>query len=244
MKKWIALVMACCLAFSAAAALAEEEATVPYIDRVPEAMVYESVWVAEDGEWRIEAFAEDDGFRMLVVHRLGDNMEEGWEYSAALGEDNAMTAVPMGLHYREDVVEGTSETLYEDGDAVFTLNGDGKLLWNDKKEDAGKGLEFQKIGTFYGTTWLKGDIEVEFYDWYDGQYDIRAYRKGADGEVLEDAIFKGDYDADADAITAEGFFDPDKPITVIFSHDEEGNVVWTENEESTVLEYCFENAEG
>ena len=74
--------------------------------------------------------------------------------------------------------------------------------------------------------------------------DIRAYRKGADGEVLEDAIFKGDYDADADAITAEGFFDPDKPVTVIFSHDEEGNVVWTENEESTVLEYCFENAEG
>ena len=244
MKKWIALVMACCLVFAAAAALAEEEATVPYIDRVPEAMVYESVWVAEDGEWRIEAFAEDDGFLMWVVHRLGDNKEDCWEYSAALGEDNAMTAVPMGLHYREDVVEGTRETLYEDGDAEFTLNADGKLLWNDKKEDAGKGLEFQKIGTFYGTTWLKGDIEVEFYDWYDGQYDIRAYRKGADGEVLEDAIFKGDYDADADAITAEGFFDPDKPITVIFSHDEEGNVVWTENEESTVLEYYFDETEG
>ena len=56
-------------------------------------------------------------------------------------------------------------------------------------------------------------------------------------EILADAILKGVYDPAADTITAEGFFDPDAPFTVTFSYDEENNVVWTENGESTVLEY-------
>ena len=86
---------------------------------------------------------------------------------------------------------------------------------------------------------MKGDIEVIFYDWYDGQYDIRLYQRGKDGEILNNAILKGDYDAETDTLTAEGFFDPDAPFTVTFSYDEENNVVWTENGESTVLEYSY-----
>ena len=193
MKKLIALLLVFCLSLTAAAALAEDEFGY-YPDDYPESKVYVSTWVAEDGDWRIEVYGEDGCIKPMVVHRLGDNREDVWEYATELGEDNALVA---------------------------------------------KGLEFEKIGNFYGSRWMKGDIEVIFYDWYDGQYDIRLYQRGKDGEILNNAILKGDYDAETDTLTAEGFFDPDAPFTVTFSYDEENNVVWTENGESTVLEYSY-----
>ena len=238
MKKIIALFLVLCFSLTAAAALAEDGIGY-YLDDHPEAAVYESTWVAEDGDWRIEVYGEDGGMKLFAVHRLGDNREDVWEYATELGEDNALVAAPLGLHYQQDTVTyDWNTTYYEDGDATFTLNEEGKLLWNDLKEDAGKGLEFEKIGNFYGGRWMKGDIEV-IYDWYDGQYDIRLYQRGKDGEILNNAILKGDYDAETDTLTAEGFFDPDAPFTVTFSYDEENNVVWTENGESTVLEYSY-----
>ena len=86
---------------------------------------------------------------------------------------------------------------------------------------------------------MKGDTEVIFYDWYEGEYDIRCFTYGKNDEILADAILKGTYDPATDTITAEGFFDPDEPFTVTFSYDESNNVVWTENGESTVLEYSY-----
>lgn len=239
MKKLISLFLVFCISVAAMAAFAEDEIGY-YPDDYPESKVYVNTWVAEDGDWRIEVYGEDGGIKPMVVHRLGDNKEDIWEYATALGENNALVAVPFGLHYKQDTVTYDWDTIYyEDGDAVFTINEDGKLLWKDLKEDAGKGLEFEKIGNFYGGRWMKGDIEVIFYDWYDGQYDIRLYQLGENNEILNDAILKGDYDAETDTLTAEGFFDPDAPFTVTFSYDENNNIVWTENGESTVLDYSY-----
>ena len=209
-----------------------------YTDEVPEALKYVSAWVAENGDWRIEVYDEDGGLKLMVVHLL-DGKEDIWEYAALLGEDGALTAVPLGLHYRQDISTGNwDETYYEDGDATFTIDADGKLLWADAKEDAGKGLAFEKIGSFYGGRWMKGDIEVIFYAWYDGEYDVRMYKLGENGEILQDAIAKGPYDAATDTLTVDGYFDPDVPFTVTFSFTDEG-LVWTENGESTVLEYSY-----
>ena len=239
MKKLISLFLVFCISVAAMAAFAEDEIGY-YPDEYPESKVYVNTWIAEDGDWRIEVYGEDGGIKPMVVHRLGDNKEDIWEYATALGENNALVAVPFGLHYKQDTVTYDWDTIYyEDGDAVFTINEDGKLLWKDLKEDAGKGLEFEKIGNFYGGRWMKGDIEVIFYDWYDGQYDIRLYQLGENNEILNDAILKGDYDPETDTLTAEGFFDPDAPFTVTFSYDENNNIVWTENGESTVLDYSY-----
>ena len=109
----------------------------------------------------------------------------------------------------------------EDGDAVFTINENGCLVWTDLKEDAGKGLEFEKIGDFYGSRWVKDDIDILFYDWYEGEYDIRCYKYGENDEILADAIFKGAYDPATDTVTADGFFDPDEPLTVTFSYQKD-----------------------
>ena len=239
MKKMFALLLALCLALAAVSALAEEDEFGYYPDENPESKPFVSTWIAENGDWRIEMYGEDGGIKPYIVHKLGDNKEDIWEYATALNpEKTALTAVPFGMHYQQDTVSGNWDVnYYEDGDAVFTLNENGQLLWNDLKEDAGKGLAFDKIGNFFGGRWMKGDVEVIFYDWYDGEYDIRCYQYGENDAILADAILKGVYDPAADTITAEGFFDPDAPFTVTFSYDEENNVVWTENGESTVLEY-------
>ena len=240
MKKLFALFLILCLSITAVTALAEDN-TVDYLDSHPEAAAYVSVWVAEDGAWRIESLDEDGGIRVSVVHRLGDNREDVWEYSASMSENGTLRAVPLGLHYQRDTVTAEwNVTYYEDGDAELAINEDGKLVWKDLKEGAGNDLAFDKIGTFYGGRWMKSDIEVIFYDWYDGQYDIRLYRRGNDNVVLKDAIVKGDYDAAADTITATVEFEGEKPFDVTFSHDENGDVVWTVNGKSTVLEYSIQ----
>ena len=240
MKRILPLILVFCLSVSAMAALAEDEFT-SYADDYPEAKAYQNVWVAEDGDWRIEAYAEDDGVRVMVVHVLGDNKQDIWEYATALNQArDALTAVPLGVHYQRDTATGAFIIdCYEDGDAAFTINENGNLLWHDLKEDAGRGLEFQKIGLFFGGRWMKGDIEVVFYAWYDGAYDIRLYQRGENNAILKDAILKGDYDPAADTVTAIGEFEGEDQFTVVFSQDESGCVVWTENGESTVLEYSY-----
>ena len=239
MKKLLALVLALCLTVSAVAAFAEEDIA-DYLDSHPEAAAYVSAWAAEDGDWRIEFYNEDGGIKTAVYHRLGDNLEDIWEYSVAMGEKGTLTAVPLGLHYQQDTVTGNwPVTYYEDGDAEFAINEAGNLIWTDLKEDAGKDLVFVKIGSFYGGHWMKDDIEVLFYDWYDGQYDIRLYQRGEDNAILKDAILKGDYDPETDTVTATVEFEGEEPFEVTFSYNEDNYLVWTVDGESTVLEYCY-----
>ena len=46
--------------------------------------------------------------------------------------------------------------IYTDGKAVFTVNENGKLIWQDEKENAGEGLAFERIGWYQGV-WISGD---------------------------------------------------------------------------------------
>ena len=242
MKKLFAMLLAACLMFTAAAVCAEGDEIGVYTDTEPEAMAYVSTWVAENGDWRIEVYDEYGGIKLMVVHALGDSREDIWEYAAALNEEkDALVSVPTGLHYRQEI--GTNdweETYYEDGDADFTINEAGQLLWNDLKEKAGDGLKFDKIGNFFGGRWMKGDIEVDFYAWHDGEYDISLMQRGADGEILKTGLLKGAYDPKTDSVTADGSMDPDESLTVTFSYDENYNVVWTQNGESTAMEYSMQ----
>ena len=246
MKKLLSLILVICLCFAAAAAFAEGEAEEEeefrfYREDNPEALPYYSTWVADNGDWRIEVYDEDGGFKLYIVHKLGDNKEDIWEYAAALNtEKDKLTTVPYGLHYKRDTVSDEwDETYYEVGDAEFTLNADGKLLWKDLKEDAGNGLEFEKIGNFFGGRWMKGEIEVIFYEWYEGEYDIRLYVYGEGDKIVKNAILRAPYDAATDSITATGEFDGEDPFTVTFAYDEHNNIVWKEQGETTVMDYSY-----
>ena len=139
MKKLLALILTIFLILNALPAFAEEISF--YSDEYPESKAFVSTWVAEDGDWRIEVYDEDGGLKLMIVHVLGDNKLDVWEYSAALSVDGkALETVPLGLHFQQDTVTGNwNVNYYEDGDAAFTLNEAGRLLWDDRKEAAGEG---------------------------------------------------------------------------------------------------------
>ncbi|MBR3333400.1 MAG: hypothetical protein IKG23_03850 [Clostridia bacterium] len=244
MKKLLSLILAVCLCAAAVSAFAEEgEEFRFYTEDNPEAIPFVSTWVAEDGNWRIEMYEEDGGIKPYIVHKLGDNKEDTWEYAVVLseGKEKLTSFIPgSGLHYRQDTVSGEwDEVYYETGEAEFSLTEDGKLLWKDLKEDAGNGLEFEKIGGFFGGRWMKDEIEVIFYDWYEGEYDIRLYVYDENDNIVKDAILKGSYDTATDSLTATGEFEGEEPLTVTFSYDEHRNILWTENGESTVMDYSY-----
>ena len=242
MKKILSLILVLCLCAAAVSALAEEEEEYGlYTDDNPEALPFVSTWVTDGGDWRIEMYDEDGGIKPYIVHKLGDNKEDVWEYAVALNpEKDKLTAVPFGLHYKQDnVTYDWDETYYETGSAEFSLTEDGKLVWKDLLEDAGNGLEFERIGEFFGGRWMKDDIEVIFYDWYEGEYEIRLRVWGADDKVAKEAVLRAPYDAETDSITATGGFEGEEPFTVTFAYDDRNNIVWTENGENTVMDYSY-----
>ena len=71
--------------------------------------------------------------------------------------------------YDEEGSEIERNDVYNDGKAVFSLNEEGRLIWNDEKENAGAGLAFEKIGWFQGV-WISGedlDSRYELYCYWD-----------------------------------------------------------------------------
>ena len=80
-------------------------------------------------------------------------------------------------YWFEDEVEESTE--YTDGSAVFAVNDDGQLIWEDMMEDEGNGFLFEKMGN-YGGIWDCGDTEVELVP-YAGFYDCLITRQESDG---------------------------------------------------------------
>jgi len=231
MKKVFAMILALAMTLGMTAAVAEST------DAAVEVKAFDSVWATEDAEYFAEVFTEDDSVKIAVTH-VKEGMMDGWEYSAQYNEqDKTLVTAPTGIHYTTDLAKDNDlgTVHYEDGEAVFALTEAGKLTWKDQKEDAGKGLEFANIGNFWHTNWKKDDLKVEFYDWYEGEYDVRAYKLDDKNEIKDNAILKGTYDPQTNTVTAYGAFDDGNEIEVVFSYDKDYNLVWAENGNTIVL---------
>lgn len=149
MKKWIAilLILALC-AFGAATA---EEAEIAEGIRL-----FDSEWM--DGSAHIMCSFEAD---LCNVHVWNDSGNAQWEYLCAYDPDQkALISLPdyantkYVISAKEEGGDPVRTVEYSDGMAVFTLE-DGKLVWEDGKENAGAGRSFQKVG------WYIGDWDCE-----------------------------------------------------------------------------------
>ena len=58
---------------------------------------------------------------------------------------NGEMAEKYNISYGEDGEEFTQELAYDDGEASFRINEEGKLVWTDGKENAGEGRAFEKV---------------------------------------------------------------------------------------------------
>ena len=116
-------------------------------EKIPEDL-FSGVWMCDRASVTIDR--EEEGYRVLIEWADNADEENIWEYSCLYHEDdNTLVSMPFGLYRRVTYAEGgeevSSETVYEDGQATFSLNEDGKLIWKDEKEDAGKDMLFEYI---------------------------------------------------------------------------------------------------
>ena len=143
-KKFIAVLLIAALCVSGAV-FAEEA----YETAMPEAAAaFEGTW--QCGRLTAAVDWEEEGFRVLIIRHAGASEQTEWEYSCYYHEDDD-TAVSLPFGIRTEVVLGEDggiasfTEVYNDGEAVFSLDADGHLLWQDLKENEGEGLRFEKI---------------------------------------------------------------------------------------------------
>ncbi len=135
MKKAICLLLVAALLILATGCLAE--VTGP---------AYLGVWVC--GRAMLTISDEHPGYRVEIV--WGNNAAEvtEWSYYCPYElTDGSLVSEPTGVKtdvtYGEDGEVGQSVKDYEDGQATFSINAAGKLTWDDAKENAGDGMEFE-----------------------------------------------------------------------------------------------------
>ena len=256
----LALVMA--LGLAGAAALAEDDVAEEFVEAIEDDMdwgptyaelnpgveVFDGIWVSGDGLTRIEAALRLDRFEVLIIRKTGDHAFTSWEYlpeyDAAAGTlvaGNGLMSTNIWTD-EEDGLITDSKYLYEDGTAVFAIGADGKLTWQENKEDAGAGMAFTKIGWFadeyvcdrariqitYNTTtdryaariWWSGSVSETQYWSLDADCDPATGSLVASGEtMLLTYLPDGTVDPSADQHVRE--------TTAVFSLNEENNLIWS-----------------
>ena len=110
---------------------------------------YEGKW--ESGNTTIEFYIIDGFYRCFIDRKEKDDIVIHWEYFCTYdAEDNHLVSDSLGLkeiYYSADDEDEEEEAIevYHDGSAVFSINNNGDLLWNDLKDNEGDGCLFQLV---------------------------------------------------------------------------------------------------
>ena len=86
------------------------------------------------------------GFTITIKQGSAANGQTTWTYVDCYIHGDDMVSDGTGTKTVPDEQGGSDQTEYTDGSATCSIDKDGKLIWKDKKEDAGKGLKFDKTG--------------------------------------------------------------------------------------------------
>lgn len=147
MKKLLSLLAALTLTLGlTGVCLAESEDARP----APSPDPYSGIWQCDRAT--AEIIWEEEGYRVLI--QWGSSAWEltEWEYSCYYQEaDNTMVATDGSraeLTFNDAGEETACRVVYEDGKAVFSLDAEGCLIWQDQNENAGEGLRFVRTGDY------------------------------------------------------------------------------------------------
>ena len=113
-----------------------------------EAAAFEGVWQCDRAS--IAMYWEEEGFKVLITWGSSAWEHTEWEYSCFYhDEDHTLVSMPFGTRtevvYDENGEQTSVAEVYNDGEAVFSLDEEGKLIWLDEKENAGDGMRFEKL---------------------------------------------------------------------------------------------------
>ncbi len=260
MKKLIAALLALMLVLLCAVSVAEEPAADPENEIQK---LFDSTWVC--GSSTVEAWYMGGIWEVLVSVGYGATK---WDYTCVYdAEQNALvsldseTNVKSVISLDEEGSEADREILDTEAKAVFTLDEHGHLIWKDVKEDAGAGMEFEKIGWFSGT-FACGDYLLDCI------WDVE---EPAEGEIYSgyrvSIVLEGEggrtewnyscfYDPETNTLSSpfgskEFLPDGSEAFEIIyddgsatFSFDEEHNLIWTDEVEHTGDDLLFLQTNG
>ena len=180
MKKLTGIILAIVLALSLAC-------TAAVADEYPEpegGKKFNSDWAVQNATAQI--YYEEEGYRVTLESMV---VPEGtgtlWQYSCYYMEesDTLMSissskvtftfdpAFPDERTYAQEEYEGLDD---EGRETVFSINEEGRLIWQDGHENQGADLEFINIGRFYGS-WKNSEEKVYADFAWDGQDDHFCY---------------------------------------------------------------------
>ena len=107
---------------------------------------FEGKW--ESGNTTIEFYIYDDFYRCYIDRKEKDDVIIHWEYFCTYNaEDNCLVSDSLSLkeiYYSSDKEE--SVEVYHDGSAIFSMNDNDCLIWNDLKGNEGAGCLFKFAG--------------------------------------------------------------------------------------------------
>ena len=108
------------------------------------------------GEWndeRMSIVVEEtmEDYQVTVAGSGGAFSGAYWAYTCDYDEEtdslvsNGEVASMVEYTYSEDGEDYSEELIYDDGEAVFSLDDAGNLIWDDRKENAGEGRTFEPV---------------------------------------------------------------------------------------------------
>lgn len=130
----------------------------------PGVEMFVSTWSTDGAQVDIQF---SNGFFQVHIETFDHGYDwNEWTYLCIYDVDQqsliaANTGTKQAYVYDFDTDRETKNTIYQDGNAVFTLRPDGYLIWLDENEDAGQGLLFTKMGSYHGI-WQCDNITIKF----------------------------------------------------------------------------------
>ena len=142
------------------------------------------------GEWNDERMsivvkATMEDYEVTVTGSGGAFSGAYWVYTCDYDADtdtlvsNGEVASMVEYTYSEDGEDYSEEVVYEDGEAVFSLNDADQLIWEDKKENAGEGRAFEFVGHIITPNNPEIDIEALADGEYPAAFEPTALTDGA-----------------------------------------------------------------
>ncbi len=173
MKKILSILMALALCVTlVGAALAESTAAGDDFESFPQpegGKKFEGNWAIAGG--LVQIVYEEEGYRVAiqfpnVVDLKGETYAYNCYYNA---EQDRLEAISAAKHVYTIDPETNDELPAEGGydlfaaedmDVSFSIDANGKLIWNDSVENAGADLEFVNIGRFEGQWMSEGEEDL------------------------------------------------------------------------------------
>lgn len=177
MKSKLFILLAALLSLSLLCGIALAETADP-------AAKFRNTWVADNFHILIYAADEGDDVNCVAeIEQLADPENRTgfiWEvhasYDAPSDTLKAYSVLKWDAYMEDGKMNEGEHLFYEDeGDATsttFSVNEDGRLLWQDSHEDAGKGLEFEAIGGYEGVWPGEKEGEQATILWADDHYTV------------------------------------------------------------------------